>query len=154
MGSISPAGIETIDLSAYIHSNSPAERKAVADKLVSVVHEQGACGLVGHGLSAATLRDVISKSKKFFDLPLEEKKTVDHPDGIVPHRGYSGTGRENTLIYTEEELEKMSGELSNGFKKPLDWKVSHTTRIALSLLLLPVDLTFLSRLLGALRYRQ
>ncbi|KAJ5583991.1 uncharacterized protein N7459_003791 [Penicillium hispanicum] len=122
MGSISPAGIETIDLSTYIHSNNPAERKAFADKFVSVVHEQGACGLVGHGLSAATLRDVLSKSKKFFDLPLEEKKTVDHPDGIVPHRGYSGTGRENTLIYTEEELEQMSGELSNGFKKPLDWK--------------------------------
>ncbi|KGO77173.1 Oxoglutarate/iron-dependent dioxygenase [Penicillium italicum] len=123
MGSLSDStGIETIDISSYLKSNNCQERKSVADELVNAIHKQGACGLVGHGLGIPALRKVLALSKSFFDLPLEEKKKVDHPNGIVPHRGYSSMGRESTLIYTKEELEKFSGELDANSKKPLDWK--------------------------------
>lgn len=125
MGSISSnEHIETIDLSLYLGSIDPKARKAVADDLVAALHRQGGCGLVGHGLKVETLRKAIDLSRQFFDLPLAQKRTVDHPDGILPHRGYSGVAREKILIYTEEELQAMSGELGPMSKKAVDWKVS------------------------------
>ncbi|KAJ5923141.1 hypothetical protein N7516_010844 [Penicillium verrucosum] len=117
-----PTNIETINLCSYLESNDPLERKALAEQLVSAVHKQGTCGLIGHGIDVATLRKSLALSKSFFDLPLGEKKKVDHPNGIVPHRGYSNMGRESTLTYTDEELKKFSGELDADSERPLDWK--------------------------------
>ncbi|XDG08041.1 hypothetical protein ABKA04_007656 [Annulohypoxylon sp. FPYF3050] len=123
MGSLPPpSGIQTIDISALVNDTDPAARKATVDKLVEAIHVQGACGLVGHGISIKRLREAFDWSRKFFDLPYEEKAKANHPKGIVPHRGYSGVGREKCLIYTEDELKSMSGELAADFKKPLDFK--------------------------------
>ena len=127
MGSISTdptSVIETIDLSVYLTSDDPKARKLIADQLVDALHKQGGCGLVGHGLSVETIREALGRSKQFFDLPLEQKRTVDHPQGIVPHRGYSGVSREKIRIYTEDELQTLSGELDAEAKKALDWKVN------------------------------
>lgn len=125
MGSLPPpSGIQTIDISALVNDTDPAARKATVDKLVEAIHVQGACGLVGHGISIKRLREAFDWSRKFFDLPYEEKAKANHPKGIVPHRGYSGIGREKCLIYTEDELKSMSGELASDFKKPLDFKVT------------------------------
>ena len=33
-------------------------------------------------------------SKRLFDLSLEDKMKAPHPEGMTPHRGYSGLGRE------------------------------------------------------------
>lgn len=33
-------------------------------------------------------------SKRLFDLSLEDKMKAPHPEGMTPHRGYSGFGRE------------------------------------------------------------
>ncbi|KAI5861033.1 hypothetical protein GGS23DRAFT_205663 [Durotheca rogersii] len=123
MGSLPPpAGIQTIDISTLINSNDPVARKAKADELVAAIHIQGACAIVGHGIKVDRMREALDWSRKFFDLPYEEKAKANHPNGIVPHRGYSGIGREKCLIYTEEELKNMTGELSTDFKKALDFK--------------------------------
>ncbi|KAH8692967.1 hypothetical protein BGW36DRAFT_272053, partial [Talaromyces proteolyticus] len=97
-------------------------RKATADCLVKALHKQGGCGLVGHGLRVEAIREALARSRQFFDLPLDQKQTINHPDGIVPHRGYSGVSREKIRIYTEEELQTMSGELGTMAKKAMDWK--------------------------------
>lgn len=129
MGSISPPStIPTVDLTDFLEARDPKIRKQKADELVESLRVHGTCGVVGHGISLERLRTAFDWSRKFFDLPMEEKLKANHPDGIVPHRGYSGFGREKCLIYTEEELEKMEGELSAEFKKPLDWKVGTQTR--------------------------
>ncbi|KAL7621639.1 hypothetical protein AAE478_008966 [Parahypoxylon ruwenzoriense] len=123
MGSLPPpTGIQTIDISTLINSSDPVARKAKADELVAAIHIQGACALVGHDIKLGRLREAFNWSQKFFDLPYEEKAKANHPNGIVPHRGYSGIGREKCLIYTEEELKGMSGELSTDSKKALDFK--------------------------------
>ncbi|KAL6168806.1 hypothetical protein ACJQWK_05176 [Exserohilum turcicum] len=117
-----PTGIQTIDISILIQSTDPVARKAKADELVEAIRTHGACGIVGHGIPIPHIREAFNWTKRFFDLPKAIKTKVNHPDGIVPHRGYSGIGREKCLIYTEEELEAMGGELAEESKKPLDWK--------------------------------
>lgn len=118
-----PSGIQTIDISPLISSKDPFVRKAKIDELVAAIHVQGACGIVGHGIKIDRLREAFKWSAKFFDLPQEEKAKANHVQGRVPHRGYSGIGREKCLIYTEEELKSMSGELAADAKKALDFKV-------------------------------
>ncbi|KAL2831868.1 hypothetical protein BJY01DRAFT_254120 [Aspergillus pseudoustus] len=125
MGSITAAAdavIETIDLSAYLSSDDPIVRKATADRLVQALHKQGGCGLVGHGLTLKAIHEALTRSKEFFDLPLDQKQTINHPEGILPHRGYSGVSREKIRVYTEDELQSMSGELGATAKKAMDWK--------------------------------
>ncbi|KAI4862255.1 hypothetical protein F4820DRAFT_32858 [Hypoxylon rubiginosum] len=128
MGSLPPpSGIQTIDISPLINSKDPVARKAKIDELVAAIHIQGACGLVGHGIKIDRLREAFKWAQKFFDLPYEEKAKANHPNGIVPHRGYSGIGREKCLIYTEEELKSMSGELAANARKALDFKEHYDT---------------------------
>ncbi|RYP44172.1 hypothetical protein DL768_009342 [Monosporascus sp. mg162] len=115
-------GIQTVDISTFLNSKDPVARKAKADEIIEALHVQGTCGIVGHGMNTNKLDEAFGWAQKFFDLPYEEKIKANHPDGIVPHRGYSGIGREKCFIYTEEELKAMSGELSSTSKKPLDWK--------------------------------
>ncbi|PLB34669.1 putative leucoanthocyanidin dioxygenase [Aspergillus candidus] len=120
MGSISDHnGLQTVDISAYLHSNDPVSRKAKADELVKAIHGHGACGIVGHNIHIETWREALERSKEFFDLPLEEKRKVDHPQGTVPHRGYTGMGRES--IYSKDELEAMAGNPGARADKALDW---------------------------------
>lgn len=122
MGSISDHnGLQTVDISAYLHSNDPVSRKAKADELVKAIHGHGACGIVGHNIHIETWREALERSKEFFDLPLEEKRKVDHPQGTVPHRGYTGMGRES--IYSKDELEAMAGNPGARADKALDWNV-------------------------------
>ncbi|PKY08990.1 putative leucoanthocyanidin dioxygenase [Aspergillus campestris IBT 28561] len=121
MGSLSDHnGLQTIDISDYLHSNDPVSRKAKADELVKAIHGQGACGIVGHNIHIDTWREALQRSKEFFDLPLEEKRKVDHPHGTVPHRGYTGVGRER--IYSKDELEAMADDPGVRTDKALDWK--------------------------------
>ncbi|ETS83887.1 hypothetical protein PFICI_05763 [Pestalotiopsis fici W106-1] len=115
-------GIRTIDISPFLNSDDNAVRKAVADDIIDALHVQGTCGIIGHGVGKPRLDEAFGWANKFFALPYEEKMKANHPDGIVPHRGFSGIGREKCFIYTEDELKSMSGELSATSQKPLDWK--------------------------------
>jgi isopenicillin N synthase-like dioxygenase len=126
MGSISTQSpsLKTVDFSPFLQSKDLAVRKAKADEVVAALHVQGTCGIVGHGIPIDKLRAAFDISRQFFDLPYKEKMKASHVDGIVPHRGFSGIGREKCFVYTEEELQRMDGELSADSKKPLDWKVS------------------------------
>ncbi|KAK5991642.1 2-oxoglutarate-dependent dioxygenase htyE [Cladobotryum mycophilum] len=116
------AGLQTIDFSPFLQSKDPAVRKAKAEEIVAALHVQGTVGIVGHSLPVERLRAAFEVSRKFFALPFDEKAKASHVNGIVPHRGFSGIGREKCLVYTEEELERMEGELSPESTKPLDLK--------------------------------
>ncbi|KAK6069831.1 hypothetical protein SCUP515_08844 [Seiridium cupressi] len=122
MGSQFASDIQTINISTFLNSKDETARKANADEIIEALHVQGTVGIVGHGIRIDQLNEAFGWAQKFFDLPYEDKMVANHPDGIVPHRGYSGIGREKCFIYTEEELKNMSGELSSTSTKPLDFK--------------------------------
>ena len=90
--------IPSVDLSAFIvGGNSPARRQEAASLLAQSCHIHGCVRITGHGISTELLRQAFEMSKKLFELPMEEKMKASHPQGSVPHRGYSAPGKEKAL---------------------------------------------------------
>lgn len=106
MGSISDTGakpnIPIIDLTAFLSPESPAEeRLKVAQDLVSACRHVGFVYIKNHGVPQSELEQAFATSKKFYDLPTEQKMKAPHPPGWNVHRGYSWPG-----------LEKVSSAMS------------------------------------------
>jgi hypothetical protein len=47
-------------------------------------------------LSPNDLWKAFNLAENLFNLLYEDKMKAPHPDGMVPHRGYSGMGRDNS----------------------------------------------------------
>jgi isopenicillin N synthase-like dioxygenase len=113
MGSISeqpqPSDANTVpivDLSAFTNpsaSTSPAARLDTAKALVAACRHVGFVYIKNHGVPQSDLDQAFAISKKFFDLPTEEKMKAPHPEGWAVYRGYSWPG-----------LEKVSNALGEG----------------------------------------
>ena len=73
--------IPTIDISGYL-SGKPGELERVAAKLREVTETIGFFYLAGHGVERSVFDDMFASAKRFFDQPLEEKKTVGR-DGRI-----------------------------------------------------------------------
>jgi isopenicillin N synthase-like dioxygenase len=106
MGSISDSvakpKIPIIDLTAFLSPESPAEdRLKVAQDLVSACRHVGFVYIKNHGVPQNELEQAFAVSKKFYDLPTEQKMKAPHPPGWSVHRGYSWPG-----------LEKVSSAIS------------------------------------------
>ena len=86
--------IAIIDISAFISNSSIAARDEIAIDFARFCRPNGCVGIVGHELPSSLLYESFAIARKLFDLPLEDKMKAPHPDGVVPHRGYSGIGRE------------------------------------------------------------
>ena len=98
--------IKTVDLSPFRQSNGnlllePERRKAGAS-LVEALHSYGFAKVTGHGLSKSEIDEALAWTKRLFDLPVEEKMKAPHPAGSMPHRGYSGIGKEK--IYSHKDV--------------------------------------------------
>ncbi|KAF2640373.1 putative leucoanthocyanidin dioxygenase [Massarina eburnea CBS 473.64] len=114
--------IPIVDISSFI-SGSPLEaRQRTARQLAESGSVNGYLGISGHGLSSQSLEEVFQVTKKLFDLPYEEKMKAPHPDSPVPHRGYSGTGREKVARKTA--LEASEAEQKDEYSKTTDFKES------------------------------
>ncbi|KJF74602.1 isopenicillin N synthase family dioxygenase [Agrobacterium arsenijevicii] len=84
--------LPTLDFSRF---HSPEERAAFVSDLRGVLHDHGFFYLIGHGVDPRLLEDVVSTSKRFFALPLEEKLKIEMVKS--PHfRGYNRAGQEHT----------------------------------------------------------
>ena len=84
-----------VDFSPFIHSGTDLERRQkTARELAECCHRKGCVGITGHGVSVELLERAFDMSKRLFDLSLEDKMKAPHPEGMTPHRGYSGLGRE------------------------------------------------------------
>lgn len=106
MGSVSDSvakpNIPIIDLTAFLSSESPEEeRLKVAQDLVSACRHVGFVYIKNHGVPQNELEQAFTISKKFYDLPTEQKMKAPHPPGWSVHRGYSWPG-----------LEKVSSAIS------------------------------------------
>lgn len=95
--------VPIIDISAFVRDGDSKSITYVARQLADKVSLNGCIGISGHGLSDSALSEAFAMTKKLFDLPHSEKMKAPHPDGPIPHRGYSGTGRERGAAKTESE---------------------------------------------------
>ncbi|KAF4635091.1 hypothetical protein G7Y89_g3018 [Cudoniella acicularis] len=123
MGSNGVLSVPIVDLSAFTSDSDIDLRKRAAKDLAEKVRINGCVGISGHGLPSKVLEEAFRVAKRLFDLPYEEKMKAPHPDASVPHRGYSGTGREKGAAKTAlENGEEAQKEVS---LEPSDYKESY-----------------------------
>lgn len=118
---------ETVDLSPFFTEAGrapPDSARIEAGKaLVEALHSFGFVKVVGHGLSKQEIDEALGWTKKLFDLPYEDKMKAPHPPGPMPHRGYSGLGKEK--VYSKDDVEATSSDSDVGkvLRKISDFKV-------------------------------
>ncbi|KAM5346359.1 hypothetical protein ACJ41O_009364 [Fusarium nematophilum] len=114
--------VPIVDLSPFTSNGDADARRQAADHLNEKLHVNGCVGITGHGVSPGLLRHAFELAKTFFDMPYEEKMKAPHPDAPVPHRGYSGPGREVVAAKTAREMtDEAKREL---YSKTTDFKES------------------------------
>ncbi|KAB2569573.1 Oxoglutarate/iron-dependent oxygenase [Lasiodiplodia theobromae] len=89
-----PASV-ALDASKFT-SGSSEERAAYARDLLVQLGSNGYVRLKNHGISSELVDSCFGWSKRFFDLPLEEKVKTLNPPGPNPQRGWSTLGAEKT----------------------------------------------------------
>lgn len=121
-----------MDLSPFFATNteeralSQADRVKAGSTLVEALHSFGFVKVTGHGVSTQEINDALGWAKTLFDLPYEEKMKAPHPPGPMPHRGYSGIGKEK--VYSQDDVAAHDGTTANGdvgkvLRKISDFKV-------------------------------
>lgn len=120
---MSGSSIPTVDISPFVKGKTQQDRQLVAERLAEALHIHGAVGVTGWDqlLPEAKLREAFQMARRMFDLPMEEKMKAPHPDGFVPHRGYSAPGREKA--YNKDELATDSQDVKESLRKITDYKV-------------------------------
>jgi len=71
-------------------------RLEFADKALEGFKRDGFIKIVGHGIPASDIKQLLAWNKAFFDLPLKEKLAISNVEGPEPQRGYSAVGVEKT----------------------------------------------------------
>ena len=95
MNSKISSSVPTVDFSPFIHSGTDLERRQkTARELAECCRRNGWVGITGHGVSGDLVVRAFDMSRRLFDLSREDKMKAPHPEGMTPHRGYSGLGRE------------------------------------------------------------
>lgn len=95
--------IPSVDFSPWQQAHDSASRAKVAQDIVDACKKVGFVYIVNHSVPEALLDQAFDWSRRFFELPMEEKSKAPHPEGWEVHRGYSSPG-----------LEKVSQAMSNG----------------------------------------
>ncbi len=73
-----PNQIPQFDLRKWHNArDNPQERQALAEALCLACHEVGFFLLTNHGIEQALIDSVFDTSQQFFDLPLDDRKSID-----------------------------------------------------------------------------
>ncbi|PSN60325.1 Clavaminate synthase-like protein [Corynespora cassiicola Philippines] len=113
-GAQADSPIPVIDFSLFLNGTE-VQRREVAEHIDNAFQNVGFVYLKNHGVEERLVEKcfewvwVGSRSKKFFDLPLETKILAPHPPGGSHHRGYSAPGLEKVSqhAYDEREIAKL-----------------------------------------------
>jgi isopenicillin N synthase-like dioxygenase len=87
------SSLPILDLSAL--DAGPDEASAFRSELRRVTHEVGFFYLVGHGIPQELIDEVLEVSRRFFDLPVEQKLAIENTHS-PQFRGYTRVGGELT----------------------------------------------------------
>jgi isopenicillin N synthase-like dioxygenase len=99
--------IPVIDLAAWTRDESEEHRYAVSAELVKACRDVGFAYIVNHGVPQDALDHAFAISKRFYDLPREEKMKAPHPPGWAHHRGYSWPGLEKVSAVGAKEDDRV-----------------------------------------------
>ena len=94
MGSSNEPPLPIIDLEAFTSASDTETRLEAGKQLVSACHDVGFVYIKNHGVPESELSRAFDVSKKWFDLPTDQKMKAPHPPGWAVHRGYSWPGLE------------------------------------------------------------
>jgi isopenicillin N synthase-like dioxygenase len=114
--------VPIVDISPFTSGGTLSSRQKAAKQLAEKIHLNGSAGISGHGVSPDILHKAFALAKRLFDLPYEDKMKAPHPEGMVPHRGYSGMGREQGAAKTA--LETDDDAAKDEYLNTSDYKVS------------------------------
>ena len=115
--------IPIVDLAPFSSKGSEESKQKAAKALYSACHDLGFVQITGHGVSKSLLDEAFDWSKRLFDLSHEDKMKAPHPDGPIPHRGYSHPGLEK--VYSKAELAGETASETDGdsLRQVMDFKV-------------------------------
>ncbi|QWT23965.1 isopenicillin N synthase family oxygenase [Subtercola sp. PAMC28395] len=85
--------LPVLDLSRL--DQGPAEAQAFRDELREVTHTVGFFYLTGHGVPSSLIDELVAVSRRFFDLPEEQKLAIENVHS-PQFRGYTRVGGELT----------------------------------------------------------
>ncbi|KAI8677631.1 hypothetical protein LRP88_00057 [Fusarium phalaenopsidis] len=112
--------IPVIDFAPLLSDDSQHETYAKSGKeIFHAFKHVGFAYIKNHAVPQEMVDEAFGWSKKFFDLPQEEKEKVPHPPEGWYHRGYSGIGREKVTQMVFDEA-----GIAQERKKP-DFKESY-----------------------------
>ncbi|KAJ8133423.1 hypothetical protein O1611_g200 [Lasiodiplodia mahajangana] len=121
--------IATANLSPFVETPrqqllDPSQLQA-GRALVGALHDLGFVQITGHGINQQEIDNVLAWNKALFDLSYGDKMKAPHPPGPIPHRGYSGIGKEK--VYSQADVKAHSDESNVGksLRKISDFKESY-----------------------------
>ncbi|KAI0490581.1 Clavaminate synthase-like protein [Xylaria cf. heliscus] len=121
--------IATVDLSPFVDNSGvvllDSDRLQAGRTLVEALHDFGFAQVIGHGISQQEINEALAWTKTLFDLPYADKMKAPHPPGPIPHRGYSGIGKEK--VYSQADIKAYGDEadISQSLRKISDYKESY-----------------------------
>ncbi|KAI0106397.1 Clavaminate synthase-like protein [Nemania sp. FL0031] len=121
--------IATVNLSSFINKPGqllpdPSQLQA-GRALVGALHDLGFVQITGHGISQQEIDEVLAWNKALFDLPYADKMKAPHPPGPIPHRGYSGIGKEKVYSQADVQARSDEGDIGQSLRKISDFKESY-----------------------------
>ena len=91
-----PFHVPAVDISAYVHDGSAAERSDVAARIDTACREVGFIQILGHGIPDRTRDDFADALDALFGLTLEEKRAWTRP--ASENRGYTAPRSESLSL--------------------------------------------------------
>ncbi|CAD6589710.1 MAG: hypothetical protein TREMPRED_005482, partial [Tremellales sp. Tagirdzhanova-0007] len=100
--------IPLVDFDGLV-DGTPERRQEIGDQFYKACHEVGFAYIVNHGIPQKKIDGMFDYSRRFFDLPLETKRSILHPADASQSRGYSETGVEQVwkMYHNEEEFREL-----------------------------------------------
>ena len=97
--------IPLVDLAKY-RSGSSQDKKEFVEQLGKAFSEVGFVGVINHGVSAELVDTFYDEAKRFFALPVEDKRKYEVP-GLAGQRGYTSFGKEHAKQSTVADLKEF-----------------------------------------------
>jgi isopenicillin N synthase-like dioxygenase len=111
-----PFLVPTIDIGPFLADSTSSAARSVIGSARSACTTSGFFQVTGHGLPENVQRELFSASKKFFDLPLEEKNKLDAKT-TIGRRGYDVLASQS---YHNDVLPDLKEGFYVGHDMPLD----------------------------------
>jgi len=118
--------IPIIDISPLLNPLTSTEKQQTVDKITDALANSGFFYIINHGISLEEQKQILNEAKKFFALPLEQKKKIERASIEITsstRTGYEAIGVQSEddsnphLIDQKEALDIFVGDLHHPMNK-------------------------------------